>query len=320
MNPLVSVVVPAYNVEMTLRACLDSVLAQTYPRLEILLVDDGSEDGTEGICREYAEADERIMLIRRENGGLSAARNTGLDRCSGEMVAFVDSDDVLTPDHIELLYDIMPKDGRGISITNLTPFKGAFSPGHTPSRPRSMEPVEAVREVFYQGDFDTCAAAKLFCRELWAGIRFPEGYVYEDLPTVYRVLLRSESVCYAYSRTYGYRYSANSLDHSEVTSKKIETVALVEGIVSDIDASHPELSLPARCRFASFCFHLLLGARRGSVPCSEIRLLEEKIKGCRSSVLADPSARRKTRCACLLSYAGFGLVRLAFRLKEAVAW
>lgn len=319
MKPLVSIIVPAYNVETTLRACLDGVLAQTYSRLEILLIDDGSKDGTELICKEYAAADKRISLIRKENGGLAAARNTGLDRCTGELVAFIDSDDVVAPEHIELLCDIMPEGVRGVSMTNLTPFKGVFSPSQVPSRMQTMEPVEAVREVFYQGAFDTCAQGKLFCRDLWDGVRFPEGYVHEDLPTIYSVLLRSEGVCYAYSQTYGYRYNASGLNHSKTTSKKIETVALVEEVVSEIDASHPELSLPARCFFASFCFHLLLGTRKGSVPCSEMRLLEDKIKGCRLSVLTDSSARRKTRFACLLSYGGFGLVRFVFRLKEAIA-
>lgn len=96
-NPLISVIIPVYNMEKYLRRCLDSVLAQDYTNLEILVVDDGSTDGSWAICQEYARKDARITVIHQENGGLSAARNTGLDRATGAYIAFVDSDDYILP-------------------------------------------------------------------------------------------------------------------------------------------------------------------------------------------------------------------------------
>lgn len=99
--PLISIIVPVYRTEQYLRQCVDSLLAQTYNRIEIILVDDGSPDGSGGICEEYAAKDPRVKVIHQENGGLSAARNTGLDHATGEYVMFVDSDDWISPDNCE---------------------------------------------------------------------------------------------------------------------------------------------------------------------------------------------------------------------------
>jgi glycosyltransferase EpsH len=99
--PLISIIVPVYRTEQYLRQCVDSLLAQTYDRIEIILVDDGSPDGSGGICEEYAAKDPRVKVIHQENGGLSAARNTGLDHATGEYVMFVDSDDWISPDNCE---------------------------------------------------------------------------------------------------------------------------------------------------------------------------------------------------------------------------
>lgn len=102
--PLISVIVPVYNVEQYLRQCLDSILNQTYPEIEVLLINDGSTDASDEICREYAERDNRIRYFVKENGGLSDARNYALDRAEGEYVTFVDSDDFLMEQALEKLY------------------------------------------------------------------------------------------------------------------------------------------------------------------------------------------------------------------------
>ena len=102
-NPLISVIVPVYKVEQYLHRCVDSILAQTYTNLEIILIDDGSPDRSGAICDEYAAKDSRIRVIHQKNAGLGAARNAGLDVCSGEYIAFVDSDDTLPEDALEQL-------------------------------------------------------------------------------------------------------------------------------------------------------------------------------------------------------------------------
>ena len=103
MDPTVSVIIPVYNMESYLERCLDSVLNNTYRNLEVICVDDGSTDGSLQILRRYEQTDKRIVVITKENGGVSSARNTGLDHASGNFVSFVDPDDLLHPQHYELM-------------------------------------------------------------------------------------------------------------------------------------------------------------------------------------------------------------------------
>ena len=105
MEKLVSIIVPIYNVEKYLRQCLDSILRQTFRPLEIILVNDGSTDGSDTICQEYAEIDERIVYLKKENGGVSDARNVGLDAVTSDYVLFIDSDDWIEPTYVEVLYE-----------------------------------------------------------------------------------------------------------------------------------------------------------------------------------------------------------------------
>ena len=116
MDPLVSVIIPIYNMEAYLARCLDSVLNNTYRNLEIICVDDGSTDGSAEILRAYAEKDSRIVPIFKENGGVSSARNAGLDRMTGEYVTFVDPDDFVHPQYVELLYRALKESGTEIAI------------------------------------------------------------------------------------------------------------------------------------------------------------------------------------------------------------
>ena len=117
-KPLISVIVPIYNVEKWLPRCVDSILSQEYKNLEIFLVDDGSPDGCPTICDEYAEKDKRIKVIHKKNGGLSDARNVAIDVASGEFICFVDSDDYVAPTYVEILYSLIEKYQTKASVIN----------------------------------------------------------------------------------------------------------------------------------------------------------------------------------------------------------
>lgn len=115
MQDLISVIVPVYKVEKYLKRCVDSILAQTYPCLEVILVDDGSPDGCPAICDEYAREDRRVRVIHKENGGLSDARNAGIDAAKGKFLGFVDSDDYVHPRFYELLLQALKEEGADIA-------------------------------------------------------------------------------------------------------------------------------------------------------------------------------------------------------------
>lgn len=316
-KPIISVVIPVYQAEEYLVDCLESVLAQTYRNLEVLLVDDCSTDASASICEKYCQSDLRFKLIRREsNGGLSAARNTGIDAASGEYLLFLDSDDVIAANHIALLLRALINTQTDIAITSLTPFTSVFTSNNAIDQYEVLSAEEAVEVVFYQGAFDTCAPAKLYPASMWEGIRFPEGYIHEDLPTVYKVLLRSKRCVYVESDSYGYRFQQDGLNHSVTTDNKVKTLDLIGDTVGYIDALYPKLSKAVRCFRCSFCFHLILNAQNGSISSDSRTKIIKILKQDRPVVIRDPKARKKTRFASLLSYCGFGFVKSIFSLAR----
>ena len=187
----ISVIVPVYNVEKYLRRCVDSILNQTYRNLEIILVNDGSTDSSLQICNEYVQKDARIVVINKPNGGLSSARNAGLDAATGDYIGFVDSDDYIAPEMYERLLAAITDD---MSISNVI-FVRSFEDGrfgksavpHTADADISAK--DYLRELLlHKGDVSACT--KLFPRKLIADTRFAEGTLNEDLLFVTALLQR----------------------------------------------------------------------------------------------------------------------------------
>ena len=180
---LISVIVPIYNTQKYLRRCVDSIIAQTYKNLEIILVDDGCSDGCPLICDEYARKDGRVKVVHKKNGGLSSARNAGLDAATGEYIGFVDSDDYISESMYESLYNaLVSRDG---SISNLMSVR-VFSDGTTfPSKVPHTTSEDIDGERYYEelllhkGDVSVCS--KLFPAKMFDGKRFSEGTLNEDL-------------------------------------------------------------------------------------------------------------------------------------------
>ena len=160
----ISVIVPCYNVEQYLPKCIDSILNQTYQNLEVWLVDDGSPDRCGEICDEYAKKDTRIKVIHKKNGGLADARNVALDVMTGEYVVCVDSDDYISPTHIEGLYRLIEKYGADISVNTFCPFYEGSSPNPSPKSAKvwALDGLHATEMMFYQEHFDNTAWGKMY--------------------------------------------------------------------------------------------------------------------------------------------------------------
>ncbi len=197
----VSIIVPVYNVEPYLREALDSVIKQTYENLEILVVDDGSTDGSGAICDEYAAIDERIRVVHQENEGLSGARNIALDIMTGDLVMFLDPDDVYHPEMVEKLVTALKRENsdmvlcRYISRCILKKWKPKV-------RYRQITPVglsgsydrkEALCALI-DGKMNVQVWNKIYRRYLWDEIRFPDGHVYEDMLTTYKIINQTKKL------------------------------------------------------------------------------------------------------------------------------
>ena len=180
----VSIIVPVYQVEQYLRQCIDSILAQSFTDFELILVDDGSKDQSGAICDEYAEQDGRVCVIHTENKGLAAARNTGLDRVTGEYFAFVDSDDWIGPTMVECLYHSILRENGDIAACNLQ-YSFDCDPAKNFSTSIQREVVPAAEIFYYRKNdrsfgFWTVAWNKLYKSEVFGKCRFPVGKYHED--------------------------------------------------------------------------------------------------------------------------------------------
>ena len=189
-NPLVSVIVPVYNVERYLEKCIESICRQTFTGLEIILVDDGATDRSGAICDEWAAKDSRIRVIHKENGGLSDARNAGIEIATGECFMFVDSDDTITPDTVELLHQAATQHHCEMAVCNMVRIydDGTTEPFYSPADKLTVWDGQQRFETLKQPS----ACNKLFRADLFQDVRFPKGKYYEDT-FVYHILAHRAS-------------------------------------------------------------------------------------------------------------------------------
>ena len=201
---LISVIVPVYNAEKLLARCIDSILAQTYPNMEVILVDDGSRDGSPAICDEFAARDRRVRVIHKPNGGVSAARNDGIDTARGEFIAFCDNDDFYAPGMLERLLGMCLAGDCGIAQCRSA--KGSAESLPTP--PQEAVKVLSSREIleaFYTEATIYCWD-KLYRRAVFDHVRFPVGsYTGEDVMVAHRALLAAGRVAVTREKLY-YHY------------------------------------------------------------------------------------------------------------------
>ena len=195
-NPLVSVIIPVYNVAPYLPEALDSVIQQTYNNLEILIIDDGSMDESGEICDRYSLTDSRIIIFHQENKGLSAARNIGLDNATGDVIAFLDSDDAFRLDAIEIMVGEMQEYEADIVVCDFSwhdgldqmiPLNGV-SDGID-----NINTEEAYQRIIKQ-KINTAPWNKLYKRRIWEELRFPEGRVYEGTYTIFDIFSQAKRI------------------------------------------------------------------------------------------------------------------------------
>ncbi len=213
-NDLISIIIPIYNVEKYLKECLDSILGQTYKNLEIILVDDGSPDNCGNICDEYLKKDSRIKVIHKTNGGLSDARNHGINIATGEYICFVDSDDYIDKYYIEKLYMTIKKEGVKLAQCNIL---------RVDDEKNILKKIGYEKKVVKSGKNiikeqygvhvieNTVVWNKMYAIELFKDIRFPVGKIHEDEFTTYKILYNLDKVAIIDDYLYYYRENDDSI-------------------------------------------------------------------------------------------------------------
>ncbi len=223
MTEKVSVIIPVYNVAKYLRACLDGVVKQSYSELEIILVDDGSTDDSAAICQEYQEKDPRVRVLRQKHSGVGAARNAGLAMATGDYILFVDSDDLLNSEHVEILHNLLKKKQADIAACNYNSLEkdhhvyywidpnNPFEKTYTPQEWFQFEDRDAAN---YMRNVFTVPWGKLYKRSLFTHIAYSEGRPAEDDLTTWKIYLLADKICYINRALYIHRQSDENIDNS----------------------------------------------------------------------------------------------------------
>ena len=204
MSDKVSIIVPVYNVEKYLDECVKSILAQTYTDIEIVLVDDGSKDTSGAMCDEYKKQDERIVVVHKENGGLSSARNAGMENASGSYYIFVDSDDTISSNMVEEMVKKAKEHDAKIVSSLISEEQDKLGKGNT-DKVTILNTHDALKSIFSDGLVVTSSSGKMYAADLWEDITFPTDMIFEDFATIYKVIRKSPKVVSFEDWQYFYR-------------------------------------------------------------------------------------------------------------------
>ncbi len=305
---LVSVIVPVYNVKSYLPRCLESIVAQDYSHLEVILVDDGSTDGSSDLCDLWAARDPRIKVIHKANEGPGQARNTGLDAAQGSYVAFIDSDDYVHPQFIGRLHRHALEQDAEVVLCRWVEFEDD-NPAQLPpvtDNPRLIEMtgMEALRRIFYQDEITHSPWGRLYRRDLFAQHRFSEKYVYEDLELIYPLLKQVHKVVETDERLYAYMLRPTSLMRT-FNAQRTVVLDIMDDLERQVVANDSCLLPAVRSRKLSANFNMLKLMPRDDA--SYTPLFDHcwaAVKQLRWGCLVDSHVRLKNKMGILLSLLG----------------
>ena len=240
---LISIIIPVYKVEKYLEKCIQSVINQTYENLQIILVDDGSPDNCGKICDEYAQKDHRIEVIHKSNGGLSDARNKGLEIAKGEYIGFIDSDDYIESDMYEVLYNLLKQYNAYVSICNFyTVSQGKIAIKNAENGIKEYNRIEILKEVLLDNNIQSYAWNKLYKKELFDEIKYPVGKKYEDIGTTFYLLEKCNKVVVTGKPEYYYINRQDSIVNNVTETTITDYIELIMQRYDYIEENIKELS------------------------------------------------------------------------------
>ena len=233
---MISIIIPIYNVEKYLEKCLDSILNQTYKNLEIILIDDGSTDNSPNICNSYCEKDKRIKIIHKNNEGVSSARNKGIELSKGKYIVFIDSDDYVSNEHIEVLYDCIISNNVDLVISNLIDIsEDGIILNNEEKESFLMNKDQCLKELLSEDNFYHLCCGNIYRKDLLEKIRFNCKYrIAEDLDFLYRYIKQISSAYFLSKNTYYYLKREGSATNSIYSEKWNDELKICNFIISEM--------------------------------------------------------------------------------------
>ena len=313
-NKCISVIVPVYKVEDYLDRCVNSILAQTYEDLQILLVDDGSPDGSGVMCDTWALRDSRIRVIHKPNGGLSSARNAGLEKAEGGYVMFIDSDDVIHPDTCRILMELAQT--HRAQIVSFEPAH-TFDDGQPPyvlhRETAVLTAEEAISRMWYQTGFFPSACTKLYSRSVFENQRFAAGILFEDVQIMHRLLWKAKTVVTTSAALYGYMHRGESITTNAFSHRDLDILPIAQGMLDFAREKAPSLLGAAKAYCVTAAMRVELNAPNTADFAQGRQTAREMLKKYGVGVLTDRHTRTKTRCALLLYFCCRPLLRPVYK-------
>lgn len=316
MEPLISVIVPVYKVEMLLPRCIDSILNQTYRNLEIILVDDGSPDDCGKICNIYAQKDSRIRVFHQKNRGLGAARNIGLENAKGMYIGFVDSDDWIAPDMYEILLNNIVKENADVAVCGryMEWDSSEKIPMFHYPQTQVMSAHEALRRFLLSEGLDAAAWDKLYTKKIFGNIRYPISYISEDIPVTSQLLAAANKVVHCGKPLYYYFQRSGSLSHSNFNQKSAGLYYFSKEVQLKISEEFPDLREEAEYYYYKkllvFLFLYTNHKEKDTVGEEALCQLRKNIVG----ICTNQYLKRKYKIFALGCCCGLG--KMAVRLSE----
>ena len=258
MGEKISVIVPVYNVEQYLERCVDSIINQTYTNLEIILVNDGSTDNSGKLCDELAKKDERIRVIHKENGGLSDARNRGIEESESDLVGFIDSDDYIDRDMYEILLKNLNNTDADLSMCALYDvYNNTPEAQVTNKETWELSSEQAIKMVMEAKILSVTAVNKLYRKSLFSDLKFEVGKIAEDAFIMIKLLDKCEKIVATNEKKYYYVHRENSITTQKFSTKFLNVIEAYEQNSNIILEKYPKLKDVAQTRMNWAYFYVL---------------------------------------------------------------
>ncbi len=311
--PLISVVVPVYNAEQYIEACIESILNQTYDNLEIIMVNDGSTDSSRDKCLNLLTRGDNIKFYEKSNSGPSDTRNVGIKKSNGNYIMFVDSDDLISSQMVEYLYQLLILHDAELSVCNVL----HFSDGETPvfSHVSTYTAVDFERDTamcsfLFQKEISTSACGKLYSRCLWDSVEFPSGKLFEDNLALCEILSKVERVTYGDACMYGYRHRDNSITTKSFSIRDLDILEIGQGVLCRYEGESEAVREAAIAYQCSNCLRIYLMAPDDEEYRPALKYCTDYLNEHCHAVLKNKAIRFKLRVALLLY--SFKIPRKAF--------
>lgn len=324
---LVSVIIPVYNVSKYLRRCLESVILQTYTNLEIILIDDGSTDNSGKLCDNYAQKDNRMVVIHKENGGLSDARNVGISNAHGSYITFVDSDDYIHASFIEQLVDIAIANRVQLVIGNYLKFVKDIDLKNQNKKfeinEKSVELFssrEAKLNMLYRKKLSLYAPGKLYEKSLFETVRFPKDKSYEDVPTLWNIVNNVDKVVYVDFVLYFYRQRKGSIVNNIYSHRKMDLVYFAMQILDEVKTDDELFKAAVSIYFFSLAD---IYAQVDKKHKEDRFFLEKELKKCAKFVWLDKNNSNLLRIMAKLGQTNVSIIRIlgkVYKVSNKLRW